>query len=159
MQNMEQLMFDQDIWCGKTSPVPSVVTKERTSESSSKKSQKSATKMPLFLCLTKENGQTADASWETDGVSLGGYSMHSFGESPKDVAESHLSQILEDTPHPKYYLSAKACTGILRRAERRGKELPPMLKEALERQSASRGTASTGQIQPDATAEDGVMTM
>jgi hypothetical protein len=32
----------------------------------------------------------------------------------------------------KYYLSAKACEGILRRAERRGKELPPMLKEALE---------------------------
>jgi len=33
-------------------------------------------------------------------------------------------------------LSAKACEGILRRAERRGKELPPMLKTALEQQSA-----------------------
>ena len=34
----------------------------------------------------------------------------------------------------KYYLSAKACEGNLRRAERRGKELPPMLKTALEQQ-------------------------
>ena len=78
---------------------------------------------------------TADASWETDGALLGVYSMHSFGESPSVAVESHLSQILEDTPHQKYYLSAKACQGILNRAERRGKELPEMLKTALERQS------------------------
>ena len=48
---------------------------------------------------------------------------------------SGLSDILEPNPHPKYFLSAKACQGILRRAEKRGKELPPMLKEALERQA------------------------
>ena len=40
--------------------------------------------------------------------------------------------------HPKYYLSAKACLGILRRAEKRGKELPEILRLALERQSVSR---------------------
>jgi hypothetical protein len=33
-------------------------------------------------------------------------------------------------------LSAKACEGILRRAEHRGKQLPPMLKEALEQMIA-----------------------
>ena len=33
----------------------------------------------------------------------------------------------------KYYLSAKACLGILRRAMSRGKQLPPLLKAALER--------------------------
>jgi len=32
-------------------------------------------------------------------------------------------------------LSPKACQGILRRAERRGKDLPPMLKAALEQQA------------------------
>jgi hypothetical protein len=32
----------------------------------------------------------------------------------------------------KYYLSAKACEGILRRAERCGKQLPEMLRTALE---------------------------
>lgn len=34
---------------------------------------------------------------------------------------------------PRYYLSARACAGILLRAERRGKELPPTLKAALVR--------------------------
>lgn len=33
----------------------------------------------------------------------------------------------------RYFLSAKACLGILRRAMSRGKQLPPLLKAALER--------------------------
>ena len=33
---------------------------------------------------------------------------------------------------PKYFLSAKACAGILRRAEARGKTLPPLLSAALQ---------------------------
>ena len=43
-----------------------------------------------------------------------------------------LSEILEvaNVP-PRFSLSAKACAGILRRAQRRGKQLPPMLKQAL----------------------------
>ena len=144
MNGMEKQVsiFDQDTWCGKTSPEHLAQTKAKTSESSLKKSQKSAIKMPLFLCLTKENGQTADASWETDGVSLGGFSMHSFGESPNAAAESHLSQILEVNPHPKYCLSAKACQGILNRANRRGKQLPTMLREALEQMIAREPYAS-----------------
>jgi hypothetical protein len=45
-----------------------------------------------------------------------------------------LSSILQapETVPPKYSLSPKACQGILRRANARGKELPPMLKAALE---------------------------
>ena len=35
----------------------------------------------------------------------------------------------------KYYLSRKACLGILRRAQERGKELPEELRIALERQA------------------------
>jgi hypothetical protein len=44
-----------------------------------------------------------------------------------------LSDILEigDLPQ-RYYLSAKACSGILRRAEKRGKDLPKALAKALE---------------------------
>ena len=144
IEEMEQLMiFDQDTWCGKTSPEHSVPTKQKTSESSSKKPQKSATKMPLFLCLTAENGQPQDASWEMGGALLGEFAMHSFTESPKDAVESHLSQILEATPHPKYSLSAKACQGILNRANRRGKKLPPMLQEALEQMIANDASASS----------------
>lgn len=54
------------------------------------------------------------------------------GECPSVARESTLSQILQANAPRKYYLSAKACAGILRRAEKRGKELPPMLREALE---------------------------
>ena len=50
---------------------------------------------------------------------------------PNVVVESTLSSILEVNAPKKYYLSARACMGILRRAEHRGKELPRMLKEAL----------------------------
>lgn len=37
----------------------------------------------------------------------------------------------------KYYLSPKACQGILRRASERGKELPEILKKALIRQASA----------------------
>lgn len=66
--------------------------------------------------------------------------MPNTGESPKEESESSLSQILEETPHQKYYLSAKACAGILKRAEKRGRELPGILKEALTRQAGIRSS-------------------
>ena len=47
-----------------------------------------------------------------------------------------LSQILMAGVPEKYYLSQKACLGILRRASERGKELPEVLQKALERQAA-----------------------
>jgi hypothetical protein len=47
-----------------------------------------------------------------------------------------LLDVLETQPLPqKYCLSAKACNGILQRAERRGKKLPEMLKQALKQAS------------------------
>ena len=58
--------------------------------------------------------------------------MRNTGECPNAAIESTLSQILEVNAPEKYYLSAKACEGILRRAERRGKKLPDILKIALE---------------------------
>jgi hypothetical protein len=104
--------------------------------------------MPLFLDL--RSGRMPDASWQMGGALLGAYTMHSFGEQPKTlmdecgfaalpngVSVSRLSQILVDDPLPKYSLSAKACSGILNRANKRGKELPPELREALERQAVT----------------------
>lgn len=73
-------------------------------------------------------------SWEMGIPSLGECSTLDFGESPSVVEESGLSQILQAGAPLKYYLSEKACVGVLRRAERRGKELPTILKTALEQQ-------------------------
>ena len=82
--------------------------------------------------------------WEDDGAWLGECMMRNTGESPNAAVVSRLSQILEATPQGKYSLSAKACQGILRRAERRGKDLPETLKAVLLMQSGSGGGCDGG---------------
>jgi hypothetical protein len=58
---------------------------------------------------------------------------HSISEYPKDADVSLLSDVLETgNLQQKFYLSGKACSGILRRAEKRGKKLPDLLQAALE---------------------------
>jgi hypothetical protein len=53
-----------------------------------------------------------------------------------------LSKVLETGVLPqRYYLSERASSGILRRAERVGKTLPKMLREALE-------NSDTGGVNP-----------
>ena len=54
-----------------------------------------------------------------------------FGECPNVENVSTLSMILEMDVPDKYFLSAKACWGIIRRAEQRNKEIPVILKIAL----------------------------
>lgn len=58
-----------------------------------------------------------------------------------DADVSSLSSTLEtgDVPH-RFFLSARACAGIIRRAGKRGKPLPEDLQEALERQLGARQT-------------------
>jgi hypothetical protein len=55
------------------------------------------------------------------------------GRPPSDGDVCSLWDILEigDLPQ-RYYLTAKACSGVLRRAERRAKQLPLLLQQALE---------------------------
>lgn len=111
---------------------------EKISESSSKKSVGLSVPTPMFLDLrTDRPGAVWGAFWETDGLSLGEYMTVSFGEFPKDGEDCVLSQILEEHPLPKYFLSERACRGILTRAEKNGKELPKPLKDALIQQIRS----------------------
>jgi hypothetical protein len=51
-----------------------------------------------------------------------------------DAVVCSLSDILEPATSipPRFYLTAKACAGILRRAEKRGKTLPEALRRALQ---------------------------
>lgn len=155
-------MFDQDTWYGRMFREHSAAIKEMTSDVSLKKPQKYQKKMPQFLDLRGANGTRQDASWEMDGASLGAYMMHNFGEFHKEENEyvflltstetphqefylncsekpmkemkTKLSWVLEKNPNPKYNLSARACQGILNRANKRGKSLPEMLENALIRQ-------------------------
>lgn len=127
-------IFDLDMPCGKMFPEHSAATKEKILESSSKNSAKSQTKQPMFLNLKRGNGTLVGASWEMGIPSHGECLMRDFGESPREEEESGLSQILEANVPLKYYLSAKACEGVLRRAKKRGKELPKILETALKQQ-------------------------
>ena len=77
------------------------------------------------------DGAKQEQSLETDGLWLGDSLTLNIGEFPNAAKESLLSQILEDNVPQKYYLSARACQGILVRASRRGKPLPELLKQAL----------------------------
>ena len=56
---------------------------------------------------------------------------------PQRRKRIYLSQILQASVPERYSLSPKACLGILQRASARGKELPVLLKNALERQALS----------------------
>ena len=97
-----------DGWYGKMSPVSSQVTEEKILA-------------PFSEC------------WGNSGMgSPTGFLTLNISELPKDVDECLLSDTLETgNVLPRYYLSQKACKGILRRAEKRGKELPDTLKTAL----------------------------
>jgi len=70
------------------------------------------------------------------------FSILNSGEWRRDAAVCSLSDILEASPDPKYSLSPKACAGILRRAAKRGRELPHSLKSALERMAMEAGTGT-----------------
>lgn len=138
---------DLGIWSGKTCPEHSAATKGETSRQSSKRSSASQSRKPPILKCLKKAGQLGGATtmkWEDDGAWLGECMTRNTGESPNAAVESRLSQILEVTPQEKYSLSAKACQGILRRAERRGKDLPDLLKTVLLMQSGSGGGCDGG---------------
>ena len=83
------------------------------------------------VCGISEESVLPGLFWDRNSLLLGGYWTLNFGESPRDAEESSLSQILEATVPERYYLSPKACGGIIRRAGNRGKKLPPILEAAL----------------------------
>lgn len=125
-------LFDLDTSFGRMSPEPSAPPRARTSGRSSKKFSVLRTAPVMCLDLTPGAGNLLGLPfWEINSAWLGECWTLNTGESPSAAVASSLSQILEAAPHPRYYLSRTACLGILRRAEARGKELPPQLREAL----------------------------
>ena len=100
--------------------------------------------LPMFLALwsagaflsLQTDGRTVESqSAEMDEGSSNGVCLTlNTSEFPNDVVESSLSSILErGGVDSRFYLSKKACAGILRRAETRGKVLPKELREALKK--------------------------
>ena len=138
-KEVEQLsMFGQDLWHGRTCPAPLVQERQRAKNSESFWRRSSALTAIPFQCLDLTPGAgnlLGEFYWELISPWRGGASTLNTGVSPKDAKESSLSQILQADPPLKYYLSPKACLGILRRAFERGKELPKKLERALKIQA------------------------
>ena len=134
-------MFAPECYAGKTfrEPSPAESGKARTSGSSWKKRSELVYQEFMFLKITLGDGDIlGQPYWEILSPYVGESSTLNTGVCPRVVRESSLWQILEPHPQRKYYLSRKACLGILRRARKRGKELPATLKLALEMQSGLR---------------------
>ena len=75
----------------------------------------------------------------------GQFWMRNSSEFRSGAVASSLSEILETGPvDRRYFLSPKACKGILRRAANRGKSLPPSLREALEAVALDQTSTATG---------------
>lgn len=80
------------------------------------------------------DGQTRVLCLDPKRASLGESLTLNMSAWPNDASVSSLRDALETGPiHSRFYLSQKACSGILRRADRRGRALPPLLRQALER--------------------------
>ena len=157
----EQLsIYDLDLWCGRMfqEPSPAEPQKERISGSSSRRSSELKSVVFQSLDLTPGAGNLlGEFYWELISPWRGDALTLNTGVSPREEKESSLSQILQDDPPDKYYLTRKACLGILRRAFERGKELPRKLNQALEIQSGVAPPADTvhNQQPPHASQQDG----
>lgn len=121
----------QNLQSRKTSQEPLVQTTEKISEPCWKNLRTLNNQTLLFLDLRKENGAKPEQSQETDGAWLGDSSTVNISEWLSVENVSLLSSTLEASAPEKYYLSARACQGILTRASRRGKRLPELLEAAL----------------------------
>ena len=134
-------MFAPDSCAGKMSPAhsPAGSRREMTSGSFWRKHSELVYREFMFLKITLGDGDIlGQPYWEILSPYVGESSTLNTGVCPRVVRGSSLWQILEPHPQRKYYLSRKACLGILRRARKRGKELPATLKLALEMQSGLR---------------------
>ena len=99
-------------------------------------------RMSLASCPTTRDGilEPSSGAWGNSGMGSPSEcltlntSEHAASPSlcHKEDAVCSLSDILEtgDVPQ-RYFLTAKACQGILRRAAKRGKDLPEALNAAL----------------------------
>ena len=122
-------------WFGRTSPASCQVTEDETLRDFWANSRARASKRPTA------DGRTAESSRAlvTPTGSPTGCLTLSTSEHAASHSLSHngavvcgLSDILEtgDVPQ-RFFLTEKACQGILRRAEKRGKGLPLVLQRAL----------------------------
>ncbi len=134
------MQFDLFAPSGKTSP-----------ESSAQMTTRSAVSWAALSGLVRssilqtESGRTQVWFLDPKDQRVGASLMPNISAWPNDASVCSLSSVLETDPIPqKYFLSGKACAGIIRRAEKRGKKLPERLARALQAVVDSELTSTSG---------------
>lgn len=94
----------------------------------------SKTCMAFSLATEDETSPSYSRRWTNSGMASHGVCLTvKTSESPNSVAGSTLLQCIETGEVPeKYFLSQNAATGILRRVDRMGRNLPPSFRRSLE---------------------------
>ena len=113
-QENEQLVLFQESSSGKMSEALSHPTTETISKQSSTQWQTSGRLNKNGLCWTLNTSECP--------IEEGDYSLSVFS----------VLMPLHDVPI-RYYLSKQAASGVLRRAEKRSKSMPTVLREALKK--------------------------
>lgn len=86
------------------------------------------------LPMEEETSESSFKLWPNSGIAWDGVCLTAkTSESPSHAKESSLLDAIETGEVPqKYFLSPNAARGILRRADRMGRQLFPPLRSALE---------------------------
>ena len=92
-----------------------------------------------FQCLAPGSGRMPGWCEAEELNLLGACTIPNISGRHSGAGACSLSGILEEDVPGKYFLSPKACAGILKRAELLGRALPPLLEETLKRQAACIG--------------------
>jgi hypothetical protein len=122
-------------FCGKTSLALSPATTEPTLLPCCGESQAHSPSCPMG------DGGLPESALDQSELQSGGCLTLNGSEWPSDGVACSLSAVLEANVDRRFYLSPRACYGILRRAEKRGRDLPISLEIAL--QQATRNYAMT----------------
>ena len=125
--------------CSKTSPASSPATAEETLQ------QYLERWLGPTLTHQKASGKAPELRSVQMGQSSGAYWTRSGSEWRSGAVVCSLSQILETGPvDRRFFLSPKACSGILRRAERRGEAYPQRCTKPYRQRQGSRALARAG---------------
>ena len=88
------------------------------------------------VVIKEKISQNCSMGWKQSGTltSPGEYLTLNIGFHSEEKESLYLRDILQPSQDvaPKYYLSSRACAGILRRADKKGRKLPENLRRTLE---------------------------
>jgi len=106
------------------------------------------------LAMEDETLPSSFSGWQSAGMAWGGECLTVKAlDLPSDANVCLLSQVLEHHVDARYFLSPKACAGIIRRAEARGKVIPEPLRSALVLTSAMHSEQIQAQVATKETEE------